>query len=116
MTRVIDKRNVFIVAKGSNTSNAQIKLLSRDKDINSLYYKKHDVEINIGSGEVVSYITTPDMIAVVETFPKENPNVKAYFNGVEAPATEVDLYGNTCLIWGLKSQDFVVFDFSVATA
>lgn len=116
MKRVLDKRNVFIVAKGSSTSNAQIKLLSRDKDIHSLYYKKHDAEINIGSGEVISYITTPDMIAVVETFPKENPAVKAYFNGVEVPATEVDIDGSTYLIWGLKSQDFVVLDFSGVTS
>ena len=117
MTRVVDKRNVCIVAKGSYENNAKIVLLKREKDLFQLAHGKYDDEIEIATGALVKHLTTPDMIAVVtESYPSGNANVKAYFNGVEVPATYVSIGGDTYKLWGLKSQDFAVFDFSAATA
>lgn len=117
MTRVIDKRNVCIVAKGNYDNNAKIVFLKREKDLFQLVYGKYDDEIEIGTGALVKHLTTPDMIAVVsESYSAGNRNVKAYFNGIEVPATEVSIGGDAYKLWGLKSQDFAVFDFSFATA
>ena len=117
MTRVIDKRNVCIVAKGSYDNNAKIVLLKREKDLSQLVYGKYDDKIEIETGALVKHLTTPDMIAVVsESYPSGNAGVKAYFNGVEVPATDVSIGGDTYKLWGLKSQDFAVFDFSGVTA
>lgn len=115
MTRVVDKRNVCIVAKGSYDNNAKIALVKREKDIFQIVRGKYDDEIEIATGALVNHLTTPDMIAVVaEGYPPGNANVKAYFNGVEVPATVVSIGGEIYKLWGLKSQDFVVFDFSVS--
>lgn len=116
MTRVVDKRNVCIVAKGNDASDAKITLIKREKDLSQLIYGKYDDGIEIEAGAVVNRLTTPDMIAVVGTsYPAGNANVKAHFNGVEVPATDVVMGGDTYKLWGLKSQDFAVFDFSGAT-
>lgn len=117
MTRIVDKRNVFIVAKGNYDNNAKIVFLKRGKDLFQLTYGKYDDEIEIDTGALVKHLTTPDMIAIVsESYPSGNANVKAYFNGVEVPATDVSIGGDTYKLWGLKSQDFVLFDFSGTTA
>lgn len=119
MTRVIDKRNVCIVAKGNTNpeNNAQITFLKRGKDLFQLAYGKYDEKIEIEAGTVVNHLTTPDMIAVVAiSFITANQNVKAYFNGVEVAGTKVSIGGDTYKLWGLRSQDFVVFDFSGVTA
>lgn len=118
MTRVVDKRNVLIVTKSSADGDSKIYLFRRGKDLSLLMYGKYDeyIEIATGSGPV-SRLTTPDMLAIVNTsYPAGNVNVKAKFNGVEVPATEVVLGGDTYKVWGLKSQDFVEFDFSGTTA
>ncbi len=113
MTRVIDKRNVCIVAKGNYDSNSVIQLLKREKDLFQLMSGKYDDKIEIETGALVKHLTTPDMIAVVpESYPSGNANVKAYFNGVEVSATIVNIGGDNYKLWGLKSQDFAVFDFS----
>ena len=112
MTRVIDKRNVCIVAKGSYDNNTKIVLLKREKDLFQLAYGKYDDEIEINTGALVKHLTTPDMLAIVsESYSAGNANVKAKFNGVEVPATEVSIGGDTYKVWGLKSQDFVEFDY-----
>jgi len=118
MTRVIDKRNVCIVTKANADSDSKIYFLRRGKDLFSVVYGKYDESIGIATGsETVSCLTTPDMLAIVDTsYPAGNANAKAFFNGVEVPATEVTLGGDTYKVWGLKSQDFVVFDFSGVTA
>lgn len=117
MTRVVDKRNVCIVAKGSYDNNAKIVFLKREKDLFQLLYGKYDDEIEIETGKLVKHLTTPDMLAIVSlSYPAGNANVKAKFNGVEVPATEVVLGGDEYKVWGLKSQDFVEFDFSGTTA
>ena len=117
MTRVIDKRNVCIVVNANSAANSEILLLKRGTDPFQLVYGKHDYNIEIESGgNPVSHLTTPDMIAVVaESYPSGNANVKAYFNGVETPATVLIIGGDTYKLWGLKSQDFVLFDFSGTT-
>lgn len=118
MTRVIDKRNVCIVAKANSDGDSEIYLFRRGKDLSLLVYGKYDESIAIEtSSKPVSRLTTPDMLAIVSlSYPAGNANVKAKFNGVEVPATEVVLGGDTYKVWGLKSQDFVEFDFSGTTA
>lgn len=118
MTRVVDKRNVYIVVKGNTEADSSIGLLKRETDIFQVVYGKYEDKIEILAGDKPSrHLTTPDMIAVVsQSYPSGNQNVKAYFNGVEVPATEIVIGGDTYKIWGFKSQDFVVFDFSGVTA
>lgn len=118
MTRVVDKRNVLIVTKASEDGDSKIYLFKRGKDLSLLIYGKYDESIAIATGsQPVSRLTTPDMLAIVNaSHPAGNANVKAKFNGVEVPATEFDIGGDNYKVWGLKSQDFVEFDFSGTTA
>lgn len=118
MTRVVDKRNVCIVTKANPDGDSKIYLFRRGKDISLIMYGKYDESIAIATGsQPVCRLTTPDMLAIVSmSYPAGNANVKAKFNGVEVPATEVVIGGDTYKVWGLKSQDFVEFDFSSVTA
>lgn len=118
MTRVIDKRNVCIVAKNSTGEDSRAYLVKRGSIIQVAYGKFDDKIEILSGGTFVEHMTTPDMLVVVNpSYPAGNANVKAYFNnGVEARASEIEIGGDTYKVWGLKSQDFVVLDFSMATA
>lgn len=118
MTRIVDKRNVCIVAVGNADADAAIQLYKRGTLAGVVSGKyENKIEISSASSSPVESLTTPDMIAVVNTsYPSGNASVTAKFNGVAVPATEVYIGGDTYKLWGFKPQDFVLFDFSGATA
>ena len=114
MTRIIDKRNVCIVAMCSAGEDAEVQLYKRES-LNGIIYGKYDDKIEVPSGGVFNtdYLTTPDMVAVVNSsYPAGNANVTAKINGVAVPATELIIGGDTYKLWGFKPQDFVMFDFT----
>lgn len=120
MTRIVDKRNVCIVAISNENNDGAIQLYRRGT-LGGILYGKYESKFEVKSGstffKLPEYLTTPDMIAVLNTsFPAGNANVIAKFNGVTVPATEVVVGGDTYKIWGFKPQDFVLFDFSETTA
>lgn len=120
MTRVIDKRNVFILAKANETTKATVYLYKRGSD---LAYRAFDgffddkIDVDADEFNATVHLTTPDMLLVID--PSRSPataNAKVFFNGVEVPADEVNFAGDPYKVWGLKSQDFVFLDFSGVTA
>ena len=118
MTRIVDKRNVCIVAVRNENDDGSIQLYRRGT-LDGIAYGKYESKFEVKSGSMFNlpeHLTTPDMIAVLNTsYPAGNANVVAKFNGVTVPATEVVIGGDTYKIWGFKPQDFVLFDFSGAT-
>lgn len=116
MTRVVDKRNVCIVAKANGSYESKFSLLKRG-EIGKTIYGGGESFIIEYSTFPFEHLTTPDKLIVVNTSVAEgNAVAKAFFNGVEVPASELDIGGDTYKVWGLKSQDFVVLDFSGFTA
>lgn len=117
MTRVIDKRNVFILAKPNDNSESSFGLQKRGEFQKVPSGFSESINVPSGSMLPVEHLTTPDKLIVVNTsYPSGNGNAKAFFNGVEVPASEFNIGGDTYKVWGLKSQDFVVLDFSGVTA
>lgn len=115
MTRVIDKRNVCIAAKANDSSESEFALQKRGEIGKTLYGGSESFNVQ-SSTFPFEHLTTPDKLIVVNTsYPAGNANAKAFFNGVEVPASEFVIGGDTYKVWGLKSQDFVVLDFSGAT-
>lgn len=114
MTRVIDKRNVCIVAVKNENNDSSIQLYKRgtlDGIISEKYEDKIEVPSDLSSP--VEYLTTPDMIAVVnKSFPSGNANVSVKINGVDVAATDIVIGGDTYSLWGFKPQDFVNFSFA----
>ena len=116
MTRVVDKRNVCIVAKANNEYEPVFYLQKRGEIGKAIYGGSESFRIE-SSLLPFEHLTTPDKIIVVNTSASEgNANAKAFFNGVEVPASELVIGGDTYKVWGLKSQDFVLLDFSGFTA
>lgn len=117
MTRVIDKRNVFIAAIANANLESSFFLNKRGEISKAVVGSGEYFDIQYESYKVFEHLTTPDNVIVVNTsYPEGNVNAKAFFNGVEVPATELTIGGNIYKVWGLKSQDFVVLDFSGVTA
>lgn len=113
MTRIVDKRDVCIVAVCKASGDAQIQLYKRGDFAKKVVIGKYEDKIDVPTGELypVEYLTTPDMVAVLNTSsPVGNANVTAKFNGVAVPATELYIGGDTYKVWGFKSQDFVLFE------
>lgn len=115
MTRIVDKRNVCIVAVRNENEDGEIQFYRRGT-LGGIVYGKFESKFEVKSGsmfDLPEHLTTPDMIAVLNTsIATGNANVVAKFNGVTVPATEVVVGGDTYKIWGFKPQDFVLFDFS----
>lgn len=117
MTRVIDKRNVFITAKANADLESSFSLNKRGEIAKAVSGFGEFFHIQYSSSNIFEHLTTPDKVIIVNTsYPSGNANAKAFFNGVEVPATELSIGGDTYKVWGLKSQDFVLLDFSGATA
>ena len=114
MTRIVDKRNVCIAALCSAGEDAEIQLYKRGS-LNGILYGKYEDKIEVPSGGMfqTEYLTTPDMVAVVNpSYPAGNANVTANINGVAVPASELNIGGDTYKLWGFKPQDFVMFNFT----
>lgn len=119
MTRVVDKRNVCILAKGNEAGKTTVYFMKRGEDIDAkLFDGLYDDKFEINGDTITTnaHLTTPDMLLIVDPFKNpESANVKAFFNGVEVPAIEIKSAGEPYKVWGLKSQDLVFLDLSSAT-
>lgn len=114
MTRIVDKRNVCIVAVKNDNNDSSIQLYKRgtlDGIVSGKYGDKIEVPSDLQFP--VEHLTTPDMIAVVnKSYPSGNEYVSVKINGVDVPAIELVIGGDTYHLWGFKPQDFVKFDFT----
>lgn len=119
MIRVVDKRNVCILAKGNEARRTTVYFMKRGEDIDAkLFDKLYDEKFEISDDTIRTnaHLTTPDMLLIIDLLSNpESANVKAFFNGVEVPAIEINSAGEPYKVWGLKSQDLVFLDFSSAT-
>lgn len=112
MSRIVDKRNVDIMAVSEATTGAEIQLYRRGsfKGVVSGNYTEK-IAVPTDTGAVTEHITSPDMLAVVNTsYPPVT--VRAYRNGVEVLPDEINLGGDTYRVWAFKSQDFLLFKVS----
>lgn len=114
MTRVVDKRDVSLIIIPNGDYDAKFYTSKRGnlKDIANRKYEKEYL-CRSSSESIEEDPITPEMVIVIN--PNENYGIAqphVYFNGVEVAPAKVRFGMDESYCWGVKSQDFVLIDFS----
>ena len=114
MTRVVDKRDVslIIIPHLDYDSNFYTSKRGNLKDIANGKYEKEYL-CRSSSNSIEEDPITPEMVIVINPNEKSgNAHPHVYFNGVEVAPAKVRFGMDESYCWGVKSQDFVLIDFS----